>query len=300
MKKKICYWSVVLIFCLIFTSCEEKVSKVDMVVPKSKAILLGEMNQLDKVQLFWGIAGNLGKGTSPKSIKEGDLLLKDPNRKVSLPLSFSPQDKWQLDNVSIAPGSTYELEATTDGFSSSAKVTIPKAIEVGNLTSQIIDGNIYISVTITNPTDKMIFCVISLMQKEYYLSHQQEMTSINTISSVPILTTDMDVDNNKYNEFETPFKNIYLPIAANGIKELSFSSRDYHFNGFSSEYFVWVKSVNEKYYNYLYRSAIQNQEYNDTTVKRIQLPTNIIDGIGIIGGCFKVVLPLRINSLDKI
>lgn len=299
MKKVFYYRYVILLFSLLFFSCEEKISKVDQVVSKSKAILLGEINQLDEVQLFWGVAGNLGEGTSHKAIQKGSLLLKDVNRKVSLPLSFSSKDKWQSDKISITPGSTYELNANTDGFSSSANVIVPEAIEVNNLTSQMIDGNVSLSLSIINPTDKEIFCTISLMQKEFYLSHQQESTSVQTISSVPILTRDMEVDNNKYNEFETPFKTIFLRIAANGSKELSFSSREFYFNGFSSEYAVWVKSVDMKYYNYLYRSAIQNQEYNDTTVKRIQLPTNVTNGIGIIGGCFKVVLPLRINTLDS-
>lgn len=279
------------VFLLLLVACKEQSIEINMHDEEKKA-LVGEINQIDTVKISLIKTGNLINATPFTPIENTAPSLLNFDNEIISDFIFTKK-KWiakQLPNIQT--GKEYSISAQILGEKISATTKIPLPLTTELVKMEKINLAIYMDLKIANPNDQDAFCVIELLSRSFETTETGENVLSETYTCIPIQTTDEYTDNIKYNELISPFNRIFIPLKKQTEKTLRFYVDDINIESQNTKNYLWIKSLESIYYQHTYNYELQNnQSFVDSSLQ-IQFNGNIINGIGIWGGCYKIELPI--------
>ncbi|MCX2681988.1 hypothetical protein OOZ15_18700 [Galbibacter sp. EGI 63066] len=279
MKKYLLILSIVFLL-----SCNQDTIEDFKFEVQDEMALLGELNQLDTLQVILVEVGNLSTGSDINIIEEAEVVVLNNNDEIIDQLYYSSiHQKWRSNSKSdINSGAVYKIEAKFDNhlITSSTLVLNPIEATITNVSTEELETSI--DININNIGGENSFCTIEI------LSREKEREATDSYTRVPVFTDNTETDNRRFNEFTPPYNRVFIPIHEESpIYTIKVTIENTYLDTQNKDYFLWVKRMDEQYYNYLYNYELQKSEYN--LIDLPQLNTNIVDGIGFWGGCFKDV-----------
>lgn len=271
------------LFLILFNSCEEKKIEASLKESQQKLALIGELNQLDTIQVILAEAGNLSTGSKIKAIKRGTVLILNNKDEVIDQLFYSDKNKkWKSNKLNqIETNSTYKISAQLDAKKIISTTLVPNPVEVTIIKTTKKESEILIDLDIENFNQSSAFCTISLLSKP----KGNFVSSTNKYFRVAIFTNEKDTDNIRFNEFTPPFSKLFLTVKKDTKKRLRFSVKKEELSIENNNYFIWIKSTEKQYYKYLYDYEVQKDILSFMDLP--QLKSNVENGLGFFGGCFK-------------
>ncbi|PKV50268.1 uncharacterized protein DUF4249 [Aquimarina sp. MAR_2010_214] len=272
------------IFLFLMNSCKEESIELPVFEKENKIALIGELNQTDPTQIVLAEAGNLTTGSPIKVIKEGKVVILDTEDKIVDELYYDKETKkWKSIGLNqIKAGLRYKISAQLDKQVITSSTLVPKPIDVTitKVTKEV--SEVFIEINIENPNEISVSCTIAILSK---IKSINDPFPTDGYSRTPIYTNDEETDNYRFNEFTPPFNKVFLQVKEKAKKRIRISVKKNDLDTEFDDYFLWVKSMEKNYYKYLYDYEIQKQVL--TYANLPQLNSNITEGVGFWGGCFK-------------
>ena len=281
--------SSLVVLLLLWTGCKEQLVDISNFNQEDGIALVGEINQMDTVIVALVKTGNLITGKAIESIDNASISLLNKDNKTISDFSFNSYEKW---NASLLPliqaGDQYTIHAKVNDVELSATTQIPLPIISKLINTENIDGITYLEIEIENPNKLDAFCTIELLSYSTEEVEDVENNASQVYTNIALYTQDVETDNVKYNELMFPNSKVFILLRKSSNKVLTIIIDDINTNGLNTKYCLWIKSLESKYYQFMYNNELQKNKDLDDVSTRVQLIDNIKNGIGFWGGCYKI------------
>ncbi|SFZ84997.1 DUF4249 family protein [Tenacibaculum maritimum] len=277
---------------LLFSCTEKRVTRIEVEVIEKKA-LVGEINQMDTIKVSLSSTGSLISGMPFTPIEKASLTVSNDAGATINNFIINSEKKWKATKLpAIKAGKLYEIKAVAEGEKLSAVARIPLAISSKLIKIEKREKDFLVDVEITNPNNDRALCIISLLSKEFYINDIGAVINEKKYKRIPVSTADENTDNVKYSEIRLPYDRIFIPLEKKSTKILRMYVEEFFIDSYNVNYFLWVKSLDSKYYKYMYNYKLQEEQYAFEDNFTVPLEGNITGGLGVWGACYKVEIPV--------
>ncbi|CAA0201068.1 DUF4249 family protein [Tenacibaculum maritimum] len=277
---------------LLFSCTEKRVTRIEVEVIEKKA-LVGEINQMDTIKVSLSSTGSLISGMPFTPIEKASLTVSNDAGATINNFIINSEKKWKATKLpAIKAGELYEIKAVVEGEKLSAVARIPLPISSKLIKIEKREKDFLVDVEITNPNNDRALCIISLLSKEFYINDIGAVINEKKYKRIPVSTADENTDNVKYSEIRLPYDRIFIPLEKKSTKILRMYVEEFFIDSYNVNYFLWVKSLDSKYYKYMYNYKLQEEQYAFEDNFTVPLEGNITGGLGVWGACYKVEIPV--------
>ncbi|CAA0151017.1 Probable lipoprotein precursor [Tenacibaculum maritimum] len=278
---------------LLLLACTQKrVTRIGVEVIEKKA-LVGEINQMDTIKVSLSSTGSLISGMPFTPIEKASLTVSNDAGATINNFIINSEKKWKATKLpAIKAGELYEIKAVAEGEKLSAVARIPLAISSKLIKIEKREKDFLVDVEITNPNNDRALCIIGLLSKEFYINDIGAVINEKKYKRIPVSTADENTDNVKYSEIRLPYDRIFIPLEKKSTKILRMYVEEFFIDSYNVNYFLWVKSLDSKYYKYMYNYKLQEEQYAFEDNFTVPLEGNITGGLGVWGACYKVEIPV--------